>query len=33
MGGILKKTVRAVRIVATDKRIPRPTAHSMSAAF
>jgi hypothetical protein len=24
MGGILKRTVRAVRIAATDKRIPRP---------
>jgi hypothetical protein len=24
MGSILKRTVRAVRIAATDKRIPRP---------
>jgi hypothetical protein len=24
MGGILKRPVRAVRIAATDKRIPRP---------
>jgi hypothetical protein len=24
MGGILKRTVRALRIAATDKRIPRP---------